>query len=72
MLDNLKNQERLSQQQEDRIDRNIRIAILAMTGVAVALIIWALVLKKPVGTWYYALIITLLAAVWFIKCVLGE
>ena len=71
MLDNLKNQERLSQQQEDRIDRNIRIAILAMTGVAVALIIWALVLKKPVGTWYYALIIMLLAAVWFIKCVLG-
>lgn len=71
MLENLKNQERLSQQEEDRIDKKIRIAILVMTGIAVALIIWALVLKKPIGTWYYALIITLLAAVWFLKCVLG-
>ena len=69
MLENLKNQERLSQDEEDRIDNRIRIIVLVMTGVVVAVIIWALVTKKPIGTWYYALILTLLAVIWLIKCV---
>ena len=69
MLENLKNQERLSQSEEDRIDNRIRIIILALTGVVVAVIIWALVTKKPIGTWYYALILTLLAVIWLTRCV---
>ena len=71
MLENLKNQERLSPREEDRIDNRIRIIILVMTGIVVAVIIWAVVKKKPLGPWYYALILTLLAIIWILKCVVA-
>ena len=71
MLENLKNQNRLSPEEEERIDRVIRIFILVVTGVVIAVIIWALVTKKTFVSWYYALILTLLAMVWVVKCVLG-
>ena len=71
MLENLKNQNRLSMEEEERIDRVIRIFILSVTGVVVAVIIWALVTKKAFGSWYYALILTLLATVWVVRCVVG-
>ena len=71
MLDHLRNQERLDPSVEDRIDRNTRIIILAMTAVVVAVILWAVFTKKPFGIWYYAVILVLLAIVWLIKCVIS-
>ena len=71
MLDTLRNQERLSGSEEERIDRNARIVILVLTGIVVAVIIWAVASKKTIGTWYYALILTLLAVIWIVKCVVA-
>lgn len=71
MLEQLKNQDRLSVEEEDRIDRIIRIGILIVMGALIALMLWVVIKKKPLGTWYYALILTTLAIVWFVKCVLS-
>ena len=71
MLEKFRNQERLSVQEEERIDRNIRYFILALMGVIIAVLLWIVIAKKPLGSWYYALIITVLAVVWFSKCVLS-
>ena len=71
MLEKFRNQERLSVEEEERIDRNIRYFILALMGVIIAVLLWIVIAKKPLGSWYYALIITVLAVVWFSKCVLS-
>ena len=71
MLEQFRNQERLSVEEEERIDRNIRYFILALMGVIIAVLLWIVIAKKPLGPWYYALIITVLAVVWFSKCVLS-
>ena len=71
MLEQLKNQNRLSTEEENRIDRRIRIGILVLMGALIAFMIWVVVRKKPLGTWYYAMILTTLAVVWFVKCVLS-
>lgn len=71
MLDNLRKQERLSPEEEERIDSRIRIVILVMMAVAVAVIIFLLLLKKTLGTGYYVGILTLLAVVWILKYVVS-
>ena len=71
MLDKLRNQERLSPAEEYRIEKWIRIGILAGMAVALGVIVWAVIQKKTFGTGYYAAILSLLAAVWFLKYVLA-
>ena len=71
MLEKFRNQERLSIEEEDRIDRNIRIFILVLMAVIIAVLLWIVIAKKPLGAWYNAVIITVLAVVWFTKCVLS-
>ena len=71
MLEKFRNQERLSVDEEERIDRNIRYFILVLMGVIIAVLLWIVIAKKPLGPWYYASIITVLAVVWFSKCVLS-
>lgn len=71
MLEKYRNQERLSVEEEDRIDRIIRIFILVLMAVIIAVLVWIVIAKKPLGAWYNAVIITVLAVVWFSKCVLS-
>ena len=71
MLENLRNQERLSAEEEERIDSKIRIFILVLMGAAIAIILWMILGKKTIGKMYYVGILTLLAVVWLVKYVLG-
>ncbi len=71
MLEKFRNQERLSVEEEDRIDRIVRIFILVLMAVIIAVLVWIVIAKKPLGAWYNAVIITVLAVVWFSKCVLS-
>ena len=71
MLEKFRNQERLSIEEEERIDRNIRIFILVLMAVIIAVLLWIIIAKKPLGAWYNAVIITVLAVVWFSKCILS-
>ena len=71
MLEKSRNQERLSVEEEDRIDRIVRIFILVLMAAIIAVLVWIVIAKKPLGAWYNAVIITVLAVVWFSKCVLS-
>lgn len=71
MIEYLRKQERLSLEEENRIDTRIRIAILAVVAAVVVVIIVALVRKMIFGKWYYALILSLVAAVWIVKYILS-
>lgn len=71
MLEKFRNQERLSVEEEDRIDRIVRIFILVLMAAIIAVLVWIVIAKKPLGAWYNAVIITVLAVVWFSKCVLS-
>ena len=71
MLEKFRNQERLSVDEEDRIDRIVRIFILVLMAAIIAVLVWIVIAKKPLGAWYNAVIITVLAVVWFSKCVLS-
>lgn len=71
MIEFLRNQERLSKEEEARIDSRIRTAILVLIAVAAGIIILALVRGKPPGNWYLALILAVLGTVWFTSYVLS-
>ena len=51
MLEQFRNQERRSVEEEERIDRNIRYFILALMGVIIAVLLWIVIAKKPLGSW---------------------
>jgi hypothetical protein len=71
MIEKLRNQERLSEEQERRIEIRIRNAVLALIAVAVVVIIIALMRGMKPGNWYYALILAVLGSVWVTRYVLS-
>ena len=71
MLEYLRKQERLSEEAEERVEKKIRIAVLVLAAVVVTVIVVALVRKVAFGTWYYALILSMVAAVWIVRYVLS-
>ncbi len=71
MFENLRNQDRLSWEEEERIDKKIRIAIIAVMVTVVVIILWMAFQRRSFGKGYYAFLLTLLACVWLVKYVLG-
>lgn len=71
MIEKLRNQERLSAEEENRIEKIIRICILAVLGAVICIILWAAFSHRTFGKLYYATIIILIAAVWFVQYVLS-
>lgn len=71
MIENLRNQERLSAEAENRIEKRIRIVILAVMAAVLGIILWAAFQHKTFGTLYYATILVLLVGVWSVKYVAG-
>ncbi len=71
MLENLRKMDRLSEEEERRIDNKIRIVIIAVAAVVVAFIIWRGIKGASLGPGYYAVMIALLALVWIAQNVVA-
>ncbi len=71
MLDNLKQQNRLSVTEERKIENKIRIILLIAAAIVIAFVIWTVMQKKPAGPLYYVIMIGLLVFVWVMQDVVG-
>lgn len=71
MIEKLRNQERLSAEEENRIEKIIRICILSVLGAVICIILWGAFQHRTFGKLYYATIIILIAIVWFVQYVLS-
>ena len=66
MLDKLKNMEPLSAQEENRIMRRLRAAVLVLAGLVLAFAIWSIVKKRSFTTIYYVIVSVFLFCNWFL------
>ncbi len=71
MLENLRQMNRLSDEEERQIDNKLLIFVAAVAAAVVIYIVWQLTHGGVVGKAYYAIILILLAVVWIMRDVVG-
>lgn len=71
MLENLRQQNRLSSVEERQIENKIRIILLIAAAIVIAFVVWTAMNKKSTSPLYYGVMIGLLVFVWIIQDVVG-
>ncbi len=71
MLEKLRNQERLSEEEERRIDSKIRIIVFAMAAAIILFMIWKAFHGAQLGPFYYGVMLTMLILAWILKNVVA-
>ncbi len=71
MLDNLRQMNRLSDDEERRIENRIRIVIFALAAAVVIFVVMQGLRGEKLGPFYYAIMLILLAVIWIAQDVVG-
>ena len=64
MLEKLRNMEPLPSEEARRLDKKLRMGILAAAVCVAAVVVWMFVTKRPVGKLYFAVVFLFLACNW--------
>ncbi len=67
MLDNFRKMEPLTPQEENRVYRKLRLAVIIIAASVLAYVIWSIVAKKGFSTIYYVLIGIFLVSHWILS-----